>query len=118
MRQKYPNSIRAQRTRTACALPVLISLFCSSCAMTTRYLRPAVQAPPSFGELAGSDQWKTATPGDGLQKGKWWEIFGDTQLNQLEERIATNNYSVKQLEAIFRQSIETIDINRTGYYPT
>ncbi len=99
-------------------LLVLISLFCSSCAMTTKYQRPAVQAPPSFGELAGSDQWKTATPGDGLQKGKWWEIFGDPELNSLEERISTYNYSVKQLEAIFRQSLETIDINRTGYYPT
>jgi NodT family efflux transporter outer membrane factor (OMF) lipoprotein len=99
-------------------LIILTSIFCTSCAMTTKYQRPVVQSPPAFGELAGSDQWKTATPGDGLLKGKWWEIFGDAQLNALEEKVSTNNYSVKQLEAQFRQSVEAIDINRTGYYPT
>ena len=99
-------------------LAVLISIFCSSCALTTKYQRPVVPAPPSFHELEGSDQWKTATPGDGLLKGKWWEIFGDPQLNKMEEKISTSNYSVKQLEAIYREGIESIDINRTGYYPT
>ncbi len=94
------------------------SLLTSSCGMTVKYARPAVQAPPAFGELAGSDQWKTAAPGDGLMKGKWWEIFGDPQLNQFEEKVSVSNYSIKQLEAIFRESVESIDINRTGYYPT
>src|SRR5882757_6421365 len=103
-------------------LKVLISIscaiFCSSCAMTAKYQRPAVVAPPAFGELAGSDQWKTAAPGDGLLKGKWWEIFGDPQLNALEEKVSTNNYSVKQLEAQFRQSVDALELARTGYYPT
>ncbi|HVY92750.1 MAG TPA: efflux transporter outer membrane subunit [Bryobacteraceae bacterium] len=99
-------------------LLVLISIFCSSCAVTTKYSRPAVQPPQSFGELPGSDQWKTATPSDQNLRGKWWEIFGDPQLNAFEEKIATSNWSVKQLEALFREAIETVDINRTGYYPT
>lgn len=99
-------------------LLVLISIFCSSCAISTKYSRPPVQPPQAFGELAGSDQWKTATPSDANLKGKWWEIFGDPQLNELEEKIATANYNVKQFEALFREAIESIDINRTGYYPT
>ena len=86
--------------------------------MTAKYQRPAVAAPPAFGELSGNDQWKMATPGDGLLKGKWWEIFGDSQLNALEEKVSTNNYSVKQLEAQFRQSVDAIELARTGYYPT
>ncbi len=106
-------------TRTAaCALVVAISVFSSSCAITAKFQRPVVQAPAAFGELAGSDQWKTATPGDGILKGKWWEILGDPELNRLEEQVSISNYSVKQLEAIYRQSIETIEINRTGYYPS
>ncbi|HVW11030.1 MAG TPA: efflux transporter outer membrane subunit [Bryobacteraceae bacterium] len=99
-------------------LLVLISIFCSSCAITTRYSRPAVQSPQAFGELAGSDQWKSATPSDQNLRGNWWEIFGDPQLNSFEEKIATSNWNVKQLEALFRVAIETVDINRTGYYPT
>lgn len=118
MRPSYPAVLQApHRVARAVAL-VLLSIFCSSCAMTAKYQRPVVQAPPAFGELAGSDQWKTATPGDGVLKGKWWEVFNDPQLNALEEKISVSNYSVKQLEAIFRQSIEVIEQNRTGYYPT
>ena len=57
--------------------------------------RPAVQAPQTFGELAGSDLWKTASPSEFEPKGKWWEIFGDPQLNRVEEKIATSNYSAQ-----------------------
>ena len=61
-------------------------------------------APAAFKELAGNDQWKMATPSDGVLKGKWWEIFGDPQLNQLEELVTINNQNVKQAEAQFRQA--------------
>ena len=75
-------------------------------------------APPAFKEVAGSEQWKTAVPGDGLMKGKWWEIFGDANLNKLEEQISVSNYNVKQLEAEFRESVALIAVSRSGYYPT
>lgn len=103
-------------SRRICAV-MAIAFSCSSCAITAKYGRPPVQAPQSFGELTGNDQWKMATPGDGIMKGKWWEIFGDSKLNALEEQVNISNYNVKQLEAIYRQSIEAIEINRTGYYP-
>jgi NodT family efflux transporter outer membrane factor (OMF) lipoprotein len=73
--------------------------------------------PPTFKELAGNDQWKSATPGDGLLKGKWWEIFNDTELNKLEELINVDNNSVKQAEAQFRQARATVLLNHSGYYP-
>ena len=31
--------------------------------------------------------WQPASPSDGMLRGKWWEIYQDPQLNQLEERI-------------------------------
>ena len=77
-----------------------------------------MQAPPAFREIAGSEQWKTAVPGDGILKGKWWEVFGDAELNKLEEQVAVANYSVKQLEAEFRESVALIAVSRSGYYPT
>jgi hypothetical protein len=36
------------------------------------------------------------TPPTACCKGKWWEIYQDPQLNQLEERIATNNQGLRQ----------------------
>jgi len=73
---------------------------------------------PAFKEFAGSDQWKTASPGDGLLKGKWWEIFNDPELNSLEEKVSTNNFSVKQAEAQFRASRALLLGARANYYPT
>jgi NodT family efflux transporter outer membrane factor (OMF) lipoprotein len=68
--------------------------------------------------MAGNDQWKMATPGDGLLKGKWWEIFGDPQLNRLEELVNVNNQNVKQAEAQFRQARALVAANHANYYPT
>jgi NodT family efflux transporter outer membrane factor (OMF) lipoprotein len=93
------------------------SLF-SGCAVGPKYVAPVVPAPPAFKELAGNDQWKTASPGDGMLKGKWWEVFNDPQLNALEEKIGVNNFSVKQAEAQFRQARAVILQNHSGYYPT
>jgi NodT family efflux transporter outer membrane factor (OMF) lipoprotein len=68
--------------------------------------------------MAGNDQWKMATPSDGLLKGKWWEIFGDPELNRLEELVNVNNQNVKQAESQFRQARALILANHANYYPT
>jgi NodT family efflux transporter outer membrane factor (OMF) lipoprotein len=68
--------------------------------------------------MAGNGQWKMATPSDGLLKGKWWEIFGDPQLNRLEELVNVNNQNVKQAEAQFRQARAIVLANHANYYPS
>ena len=83
---------------------VAASLSVRPAAIGPQYQRPVAQAPVAFKEMAGNDQWKMATPSDGLLKGKWWEIFGDPQLNRLEELVDINNQNVKQAEAQFRQA--------------
>ena len=85
-------------------IAVLASLLCSACRIGPPYQRPAAPAPVALKEMAGNDQWKMATPSDDLLKGKWWEMFGDPQLNALEELVNINNQNVKQAEAQFRQA--------------
>ena len=59
-----------------------------------------------------------AVPSDTVMKGNWWEIFGDPQLNKLEEMININNQNVKQAEANFRQARAVVAANHANYYPT
>lgn len=99
-------------------LPALLSIFCAACTVGPKYQRPLVPPTPAFKELAGNDQWKTATPSDTAIRGKWWEIFNDPQLSQLEEQVSTSNFDVKQAEARFRQARAQLLVNRAGYYPT
>ena len=99
-------------------IALLASLLCSGCTIGPRYQRPVAQTPAALKEMAGNDQWKMATPSDGLLKGKWWEIFGDPELNRLEELVNVNNQNVKQAEAQFRQARALVLANHANYYPT
>lgn len=105
--------------------PVAAALLCSACAIGPKYHTPnvAAQSPATPGvngykEFAGNDQWKMATPSDALIKGKWWEIFGDPQLNKLEEMVSIDNQNVKQAEAQFRQARALVLADHANYYPT
>jgi NodT family efflux transporter outer membrane factor (OMF) lipoprotein len=99
-------------------IAVLVSLLCSACRVGPQYQRPTTPVPVALKELKDNDQWKMATPSDGLIKGKWWEIFGDPELNRLEELVNVNNQNVKQAEAQFRQARSLIAANHANYYPT
>jgi outer membrane protein TolC len=74
--------------------------------------------PLALKELNGNDQWKMATPSDALIKGNWWEIFGDPELNRLEELVNVNNQNIKQAEAQFRQARAFVTANHANYYPS
>jgi NodT family efflux transporter outer membrane factor (OMF) lipoprotein len=98
-------------------IPILASLLCSACRVGPQYQRPMTPVPVALKELNGNDQWKMATPSDALIKGNWWEIFGDPQLNRLEELVNVNNQNIKQAEAQFRQARAFVAANHANYYP-
>jgi NodT family efflux transporter outer membrane factor (OMF) lipoprotein len=98
-------------------------LFAGACTVGPKYVRPAVTIPPAYKELeagAGGPQaeWKPSQPQDQVLRGKWWEIFGDAQLNALEDRIEVSNQNLKIAEAQFRQARDLIGINRSSLFPT
>jgi NodT family efflux transporter outer membrane factor (OMF) lipoprotein len=99
-------------------IAALAPLFCASCTIGPKYQQPSAPTPEILKEMAGNDQWKMATPSDEMLKGKWWEIFGDEQLNRLEELVNVNNQNIKQAEAQYRQAAATVAANRANYYPT
>jgi len=100
--------------RLLCSLVVL----CVASACGSRrppYVVPApAEAPAAFKENA---DWKTAQPADRQLRGKWWEIYGDSQLNALEERIEVSSETLKQAQAQFLQARAAIGINRADLYP-
>jgi NodT family efflux transporter outer membrane factor (OMF) lipoprotein len=100
-------------------IAALSSLVCAGCTIGPKYQRPMIaQTPVAFKEMAENDTWKMAAPSDELIKGKWWEIFGDPQLNKLEEMIEINNQNVKEAEANFRQARALVAAAHANYYPT
>jgi len=94
--------------------------FAGACTPGPKYAKPTVPTPPSYKELATGPQgeWKASQPQDQAIRGNWWEIFGDPQLNSLEDRVDVSNQNLKIAEAQFRQARALIRINRSGLYPT
>lgn len=69
-----------------------IALLLGGCTAGPKYVRPAADPPANFKETG---DWKPAQPGDQLSRGKWWEIYGDPQLNSFEEQISISNQTLK-----------------------
>ena len=99
------------------ALLGLTVLLLNGCSAGPKYARPTLPAPapPAYKEAGG---WKMAQPGDQTLRGKWWEIFGDAQLNALEEQVTVANQDLKVAEARLREARALIRFNRASEFPT
>jgi outer membrane protein TolC len=64
------------------------ALLLAGCIVGPDYQRPSVPMTATYSELTPADyrnpgEWKRAIPADELSRAKWWEIFGDPQLDAL-----------------------------------
>jgi len=103
----------ALRIAGSASLLVLLA----ACSMTPAYETPALKtpAPAMYKALEG---WKTATPSDHLDRGDWWTLLGDPQLNALAERVKVDNQTIAAAEAAYRQARAIVREQRASLFPT
>jgi len=102
---------------------IVFAFFQAACIVGPKYNRPTVQTPPAYKELGdqgsqAASTWRTAHPNDAIARGKWWEVFDDPQLNELEERLNTANQNVAAAAANFLAARSLIRQARSQYFPT
>ena len=100
----------------------LVVFMTPACTVGPKYVRPTSVASPAFKEPVPDSYkemtgWKTGQPRDAVTRGKWWEIFGDEDLNTLEEQIDLNSQTIAQAEANYRGARAAVRIARAGLYP-
>lgn len=100
-----------------------VVLLLAGCMVGPKYAKPTTPMAPAFKEeppesFKSDNNWKPASPSDQLIRGNWWEIFGDSQLNALEEQVTPANQNLKIAEARLRQARSMIRINRSALFPT
>jgi NodT family efflux transporter outer membrane factor (OMF) lipoprotein len=110
----------AARPPSGLALALLLAS--SACRVGPTYKRPAAPAAPAFKEqpppeFKESADWKTAQPNDGQLKGKWWEMYNDPSLNELEEQIGISNQNLAQAEAQYREARAAVLTSRAALFP-
>ena len=98
-----------------------VILLLSGCMVGPNYMKPPAPLAPSFKETTDwkeGDGWKIAEPDAAPLRGKWWELYGDSKLNELEEEVNPSNQNLKIAEANFRRARAAIRFNRAAEAPT
>jgi multidrug efflux system outer membrane protein len=96
---------------TACA----VALLCAGCAVGPDYVRPAVPTPAAWQPEA---PWAAASPEDTKVKGDWWTLFGDPTLDQLEQKAASANPTLKSAYEHYAQSQAELGETRAAELPS
>jgi len=109
--------LRATATKAAQLAAAGSILLLGGCMVGPKYVQPTVPPPPpAFKETPSN--WSQASPQDQLPKGKWWEIYGDQQLNSLEETIAVSNQNLKVAYQQYMSARDLVRQARSQLFPT
>jgi NodT family efflux transporter outer membrane factor (OMF) lipoprotein len=97
------------------AATLALSVLVAGCMVGPDYQRPDAAAPPAFKELRG---WKPSQPQDTADKGAWWAVYHDPELDRLEQMVVVSNQTVKSFEAQYRNAVALVGTARAGLFPT
>ncbi|MGJ7543238.1 efflux transporter outer membrane subunit [Variovorax sp. LT1R16] len=90
----------------------------SACAVGPRYERPAMDAPSAWKEAPAAEGWLPAAPADALARGPWWQLFGDTDLDALADRVQVSNQNIAAAVASYAQASALVRQQRAGLFPS
>jgi NodT family efflux transporter outer membrane factor (OMF) lipoprotein len=98
---------------------LLMAVFCgllAACSVGADYVRPAVAVPARYKEA--NKDWRLAQPSDAANRGAWWVIFNNAELNALLTRVNISNQNIAKAEAQYRQAIALVGEARSGFFPS
>jgi NodT family efflux transporter outer membrane factor (OMF) lipoprotein len=125
-----PKSKASVRSAIGCGLlTASLCLLVAGCTVGPNYKRPDAPVPPAYKENNGTEAtvpppnppggtWKAAQPADTVLRGKWWELYGDPQLNSLEDKVAVSNQTLKATVEQYLAARDQVKVSRAAYYPT
>ena len=107
-------------------LPVALAallLLAMGCTVGPKYVRPPVPSPPAYKEIPpaaakGSELWRATQPRDGTNRGNWWKVFNDPQLNDLEEKASSSSQEIAAAADNFLAARALVRESRSQYFPT
>jgi NodT family efflux transporter outer membrane factor (OMF) lipoprotein len=97
---------------------IAASLGLSACEVGPNYHKPDAPVPIAYKEQpADAPVWKPSNPQDGKDRGTWWAIYNDPELDQLERQVNISNQNVKEYEAAYRDAVALLKEARSQLYP-
>lgn len=103
-----------RRLASLACLAAFAALDAAGCNLAPPYHPPLTPTPTAYKELG---PWTQAEPSDALQRGVWWEAFGDPLLDQLETRLQTANPTLAEAVARYDQARALVNEARSAEFP-
>jgi NodT family efflux transporter outer membrane factor (OMF) lipoprotein len=98
----------------------LAALVVAGCTLGPDYRRPTVATPPAFkeAEAPSSSTWRQAQPSDAIDRGAWWSMFADAELDGLMRRVEVSNQNLAAATAAYEQARALVDQSRSNLFPS
>ncbi len=93
----------------------IMSVSLGACTLGPDYERPDL---PMAAEFKQAEGWKVANPADVLERGDWWALYGDAELNQLVGRLNVSNQNLAAAEAQYRSARALVRGARSQLFPS
>ena len=91
----------------------------AGCAVGPAYQVPSAATPAAFKEAPAADAiWLPAAPADALDRGDWWTLFGDPDLDRLAAQVTVSNQNVAAAVAAYAQAQALVREQRAALFPT
>src|SRR4051812_19672636 len=97
-------------------VPVLAMGALAGCSLAPTYQQPRTAPPPAAYVEAGD--WQPAHPAQLAPRGPWWQLFGDRDLNSLEQQLPAANQNLAAAFARLQQARAELRFVRSDYFPT
>ena len=110
------NNEERKAIRTAGALLAVLAI--GGCKVGPNYRAPTMPAPPAYSDNGHNGDWAAASPADAANRGDWWAIYQDAELNDLEQRCATANQNIAAALHAYEQAHDLVRENESSLYPT
>jgi NodT family efflux transporter outer membrane factor (OMF) lipoprotein len=75
-------------------------------------------APPEYSDNGHNGDWAAAAPADQTDRGAWWTVYKDAELNDLEQRCATANQNIEAALHAYEQAHDLVRETHASLYPT
>lgn len=105
----------ATPTLRAFALVGLAALLTACTVVGPEYERPAIEIPPAYKE---GTALKTQSVREATLPERWWEIYGDRELDALMAQVESQNRSLQAVEARMRRGRAMLETARAAQSPT
>lgn len=103
-------------TTHSAALAASLLALLSACASAPDLGAPVAPTSATFKEAPAG--WTDAAPADAQERGPWWSVFNDPDLNALVARVEVSNQNVAAAVAAYAQSQAVVREQRAALFPT